>query len=237
MQRSKERIQNLGFFKKVEVTNAPGSAPDRTVDHGRCRGAIDRRVVARRRLFHLRRPARRCSASASAISSAAARTCGIGTVLSFRSQQVDLSFTEPYFLDKNIAAGVDLFEIKTSPTTNFFTGVTPAYQQILLWRRAARRLSDHRKSAPDLEIHGPFRQHHQCRRATPRCSFSCRRARTRPRRSARCCCTTAATTGSSRPTATTPRSATTSPAWALASSTCATRSMSAITIRLRRSGC
>ena len=53
----------------------------------------------------------------------------IGTVVSFRSQQVDLSFTEPYFLDKNIAAGFDLFEIKTSPTTNFFTGVTPAYQQ------------------------------------------------------------------------------------------------------------
>ena len=27
----KERIKNLGFFKKVEVTNSPGSAPDRTV--------------------------------------------------------------------------------------------------------------------------------------------------------------------------------------------------------------
>ena len=31
MQRSKERIKNFGFFKKVEVTNAPGSAPDKTV--------------------------------------------------------------------------------------------------------------------------------------------------------------------------------------------------------------
>ena len=53
----------------------------------------------------------------------------IGTVVSLRSQQVDLSFTEPYFLDKNIAAGFDLFEIKTSPTQNFFSGVTPPYQQ------------------------------------------------------------------------------------------------------------
>ena len=50
-------------------------------------------------------------------------------MVSLRSQQVDLSFTEPYFLDKNIAAGFDLFEVKTSPTPNFFTGVTPAYQQ------------------------------------------------------------------------------------------------------------
>src|SRR5205823_3755456 len=53
----------------------------------------------------------------------------IGTVLSFRSQQVDLSFTEPYFLDRNIAAGFDLFEVKTSPATNFFTGGAPPYQQ------------------------------------------------------------------------------------------------------------
>src|SRR5204862_3391319 len=53
----------------------------------------------------------------------------IGTVISLRSQQVDLSFTEPYFLDKNIAAGIDLFEVKTSPTTNFFTDISPVYQQ------------------------------------------------------------------------------------------------------------
>src|SRR5205085_8050222 len=31
MQRSKDRVKNLGFFKKVEVTNAPGTAPDRTL--------------------------------------------------------------------------------------------------------------------------------------------------------------------------------------------------------------
>ncbi|MGH7093708.1 MAG: BamA/TamA family outer membrane protein, partial [Stellaceae bacterium] len=53
----------------------------------------------------------------------------IGSVLSLRSQQVDLSFTDPYFLDKNLAAGFDLFEIKTSPTSNFFSGIAPAYQQ------------------------------------------------------------------------------------------------------------
>src|SRR5207248_11582460 len=53
----------------------------------------------------------------------------IGTVISFNSQQIDLSYTEPYFLDKNIAAGIDIFEVKTSPTANFFTGVSPVYQQ------------------------------------------------------------------------------------------------------------
>jgi outer membrane protein insertion porin family len=33
------------------------------------------------------------------------------------------------FLDKNIAAGIDLFEVKTSPTTNFFSGVSPTFEQ------------------------------------------------------------------------------------------------------------
>ena len=31
MQRSKDRIKNLGFFKKVEANNSPGTAPDRTL--------------------------------------------------------------------------------------------------------------------------------------------------------------------------------------------------------------
>jgi outer membrane protein insertion porin family len=128
MQRSKERIQNLGFFKKVEITNVPGSAPDRTVIvanvEEQSTGELSlglgfsssdgplADVHVRERNFLGR-----------------GQDMRIGTVISLRSQQVDFSFTEPYFLDRNIAAGVDLFAIKTSPTNNFFTGGTPAYQQ------------------------------------------------------------------------------------------------------------
>src|SRR5205807_10653019 len=128
MTRSKERIKNLGFFKKVEVTNNPGSAPDRTVitveveeqSTGELSLGIGfstsdgplADISIRERNFLGR-----------------GQDVRIGTVISFRSQQVDLSFTEPYFLDKNIAAGIDIFEVKTSPTSNFFTGVSPVYQQ------------------------------------------------------------------------------------------------------------
>jgi outer membrane protein insertion porin family len=128
MNRSKERIKNLGFFKKVETTNTPGSAPDRTVvtveveeqstgelSLGIGFSTSDGPLVdisVRERNFLGR-----------------GQDMRIGTVLSFRSQQVDLNFTEPYFLDKNIAAGVDLFVVKTSPTASFFSGVTPAYEQ------------------------------------------------------------------------------------------------------------
>ena len=129
MQRSKERIKNLGFFKKVEVSQhararrrtAPSSlSMSKSNRPANCRSGVGfstsdgplADVHVRERNFLGR-----------------GQDLRIGTVLSFRSQQVDLSFTEPYFLDKNIAAGIDLFAIKTSPTSNFFTGGTPAYQQ------------------------------------------------------------------------------------------------------------
>ena len=128
MQRSKDRIKNLGFFKKVEANNSPGTAPDRTLItvevEEQSTGELSlglgfstsdgplADVSIRERNFLGR-----------------GQDLRIGTVVSFRSQQVDLSFTEPYFLDKNVAAGIDIFEVKTSPTANFFTGVTPVYQQ------------------------------------------------------------------------------------------------------------
>src|SRR6266850_1674250 len=128
MQRSQQRIKNLGFFKKAEVTNAQGSAPDKTVVTAEVEeqstgeltlgigfsttdGPLADINIRERNFLGLGQDLR------------------IGAVVSLRSQQVDVSFTEPYFLDKNIAAGIDIFEIKTSPTSNFFSGVTPAYVQ------------------------------------------------------------------------------------------------------------
>jgi outer membrane protein insertion porin family len=144
MKRSKERIKDLGFFKKVEVTNSPGSAPDRTViaveveeqstgelSLGIGFSTTDGPLIdtnIRERNFLGR-----------------GQDLQIGTVVSLRSQQVNLSYTEPYFLDKNIAAGFDAFWIKTSPTASFFSGVTPAYVQASYGAalRAGYQISDH----------------------------------------------------------------------------------------------
>ena len=128
MQRSKERIKNLGFFKKVEVTTTPGSASDRTVIttevEEQSTGELSVGIgfsTTDGPLFDISVRERNFLGRG--------QDLRIGGVVSFRSQQVDLSFTEPYFLDKNIAAGIDLFEVKTSPTASFFTGVTPVFQQ------------------------------------------------------------------------------------------------------------
>lgn len=110
VRRSRQRLQNLGFFNKVEVTNAQGSAPDKTVIRAEVQekstgelsfGAgisttdkvIGDVVLRERNLLGRGQDAR------------------IGFRISARRQEYDLSFTEPYFLEKNLAAGFDLFRI------------------------------------------------------------------------------------------------------------------------------
>jgi outer membrane protein insertion porin family len=128
MQRSKERIKNLGFFKKVEVTNAPGSKPDETVVTVEVEEQSTGELTLGLGFSTTDGPLLDASIHERNFLGRG-QDVRIGGVVSLRSQQIDLSFTEPYFLDKNIAAGFDLFEVKTSPTSNFFSGVTPTFQQ------------------------------------------------------------------------------------------------------------
>lgn len=106
--RAKKRLQGLGFFKGVEVKRRPGSAPDRVVldvelveqptgeisfgvGYSTAEGVIGDITFTERNLM------------------------GNGQFLrlklggSFERTQLDLSFTEPRFLDRNLSAGFDLF--------------------------------------------------------------------------------------------------------------------------------
>jgi outer membrane protein insertion porin family len=106
--RAKKRLQNMGFFKSVEVKRRPGSAPDRVL--------LDVEVTEQ--------PTGELSFGAGYstsegvigdISISERNLLGNGQFLrlkvggSMQRFQVDLSFTEPRFLDRNIAAGFDLF--------------------------------------------------------------------------------------------------------------------------------
>ena len=119
-------------------------------------GEIDRRVLGRHRL--LDRPTVRSptSASTSAICSAAARICALDTVVALRDEQVDLSFTEPYFRRQQLAAGFDLFADNRDDT--IFRRLQPVHRR----RHAARRLPDHRGAAPDLQLYAAPGPHLQC---------------------------------------------------------------------------
>ncbi|MBL8770162.1 MAG: outer membrane protein assembly factor BamA [Phenylobacterium sp.] len=106
--RSKRQIRALGFFKEVDITEVPGSAPDRT--------AIQVKVEEQ--------PTGELSFSAG-YSSVDQLVLDLGvTQRNFRGrgqdvrarisvgslrQQIDLGFTEPRFLGRDLAAGVDLY--------------------------------------------------------------------------------------------------------------------------------
>ena len=110
--RAKKRLQGLGFFKTVEVKRRPGSAPDRVI--------LDVEL--------LEQPTGELSFGAGYstsegvigdVSLTERNLMGNGQFLRLRlsgsatRMQIDLSFTEPRFLDRNIAAGFDLFHKET----------------------------------------------------------------------------------------------------------------------------
>ncbi len=128
LQHSKERIKALGFFKKVEITHRRGSAPDKTI----ITVSVEEQSTGSLSL------GAGFSTSDGPLADITlheknflgrGQDVRIGTIVSFRSQQVELDYTEPYFLNMPLAAGFDLFEVKTSPTASFFSGVIPPFQQ------------------------------------------------------------------------------------------------------------
>lgn len=110
LKRTEQRLNNLGFFDKVNIERKPGSAPDKT--------NIDVEVTEK---------------STGEISLGAGYSTSDGPIadigmrernflgrgqdvrarvqLAGRRQQYDLSFTEPYFLDRELEAGIDLSKL------------------------------------------------------------------------------------------------------------------------------
>ena len=108
LRRSRKRIRNLGFFERVEIKNKAGSARDRTV--------VD--VSLKERSTGEISFGAGFSSSSGVLGDASIRErnlLGRGQDLRLsakigeKKQEIDLSFTEPYFLDKNVSAGVDVF--------------------------------------------------------------------------------------------------------------------------------
>ena len=113
LNRSRQRIRNLGFFSKVELSNEPGSSPDKTVvsvvvaeqstgelgigaGYSTNEGVLANLTLRERNLLGKGQDLR-ANITASEL-----------------SQQFDISFTEPYFLDRNLSAGIDLFHVSNN---------------------------------------------------------------------------------------------------------------------------
>ncbi len=108
IRRSRQRIMNLGFFSKVEIGTSAGSAPDRSVltvevsevptgelsfgaGVSSADGVLGDISIRERNLLGRGQDLR------------------LALTASARRQEIDLSFTEPYFMDRDVAAGFDVF--------------------------------------------------------------------------------------------------------------------------------
>lgn len=108
MRRSRTRIRGLGFFEKVDINQRPGSTPDKTII------TVD---VTEKSTGELSFGAG-YSTSDSILADVQIRERNLvgtgqdlrlGFSVSPRRQQIDLGYTEPYFLDRELAAGFDIF--------------------------------------------------------------------------------------------------------------------------------
>ncbi|HLY06914.1 MAG TPA: outer membrane protein assembly factor BamA, partial [Rhizomicrobium sp.] len=123
--RSRTRIKALGYFKDVDIKPLPGSQPDRTVlqvnvteqstgelqlgaGYSSTSSFVGQFSYTERNLFG-RGQYLRASIEASSI-----------------SKEAQISFTEPYFMDRPLAAGVDIYKIITDYQQVDYQGDTTA---------------------------------------------------------------------------------------------------------------
>ncbi|RFB80219.1 outer membrane protein assembly factor BamA [Methylovirgula sp. 4M-Z18] len=113
--RAERRLNNLGFFKKVKITTLPGSSPDKVI--------IDVEVEDQPTgSFAVSGGYSTTDGAIGEVSLTESNFLGrgqfvrIAASLGQYSRGVDFSFTEPYFMDRRLAAGFDLFYKLTDNT-------------------------------------------------------------------------------------------------------------------------
>ncbi|MEQ9518825.1 MAG: outer membrane protein assembly factor BamA [Parvibaculum sp.] len=111
LDRSEKSIRALGFFSAVEVSEEPGTAPDQTVINV----AVEEQSTGE---LSLGFGFSSTDSALADVSLTERNFMGKGQLLRLRlalsgtSQQIDMRFTEPYFLGRNLVAGVDLFGVE-----------------------------------------------------------------------------------------------------------------------------
>ena len=108
IRRSQQGIRNLSFFEKVEVDTAQGSGPDRSILTVEVAEQSTGELSFGAGFSTLDGPLGDISISERNLMGRG-QSLRLGLVISARRQEIDLSFTEPYFLKKDVSAGFDVF--------------------------------------------------------------------------------------------------------------------------------
>jgi outer membrane protein insertion porin family len=116
IRRSRQRLQDLGYFNGVTINTSPGSAPDRSV----VTANIDEKATGELTLGG------GYSTDIGALANIGVRErnligtgidASVNTVIAQLETSIDLSLTDPYFLDRNIVTGLDLFDTNNNNQT------------------------------------------------------------------------------------------------------------------------
>jgi len=108
LRRSRQRIEGLQYFSKVSVEQIPGSAPDKTVISVEVEEKSTGSVSIGAGYSTTLGPLADFGIQESNLLGRGQRL-GLNARLAGDQSQLDLKFTEPYFLDRELAAGFDLF--------------------------------------------------------------------------------------------------------------------------------
>ncbi len=113
IRRSRQRLNDLGYFNTVNITSAPGSTNDKAV----VTAAVDEKATGELSLGG------GFSTDAGALVSAGLREknlvgtgidAGVSGVLAQKRSEINFSATDPYFLDQNLVAGIDIFHVQNN---------------------------------------------------------------------------------------------------------------------------
>jgi outer membrane protein insertion porin family len=108
--RSRQRIRDLGYFQDVQINTTPGSGPDRVI----LNTAVSERATGEISIGG------GYSTDAGALADVGLRErnlmgtgidARVNTTIAQRRSQVDLSVTDPSFLDRNLSVGADVFYV------------------------------------------------------------------------------------------------------------------------------
>ena len=112
IRKTRTRLTDLGYFGGVQISTAPGSAPDKAVVNVR---------VAEKSTGELSFGGGYSTDAGALLDVGLSERNMVGTginasingVLAQKRSSINLSVTDPYFLDRNLVAGFDLFVIQT----------------------------------------------------------------------------------------------------------------------------
>ncbi len=154
LRQSETQVRNLGYFERVEVSSVPGSTADRTV----VEVDVEEQSTGE---FSIGAGFSSSDGPLGDVSLRERNLLGRGqdlrlsATISGRTQELDLSFTEPFFLERDLSAGFDVFRISRdnqdeSSFDELATGLglrlgyplSERLRQIVRYRLAFREISE-----------------------------------------------------------------------------------------------